>query len=337
MPKYEVHIPAETSRTLDKTFEIEAENWMAALRLGMGQLGEQGSAVQNILADIQSDGSVHVTESRSGRVFRVRPITAEESKFARPKAILLDKPLNLSAPLRSSLPALPFSSPLPPPSMHPRAPSVPVASSSASPLPLAQPKPQKTISQIIELEKPIKPVTSGSIGRVELPPTQSGEIEVFADIFERVIEASGKSREEALYFFLDLAMEKMGVEAGSVLVTDGLSGKLRFAAVRGPRAEEILKSAPVVPSGEGIVGFCLREGVSLALSDIQKDPRFYPGVTESISFKAASVLCAPIAHDGRMFGCIELLNRRPSPLFQKHEIGVLSYIADRIALYLGAL
>src|ERR1700694_4327779 len=77
MAKFEVHIPAAENRTLTVTLRVEADHWMAALKTGVQKLGEQGASAQNVLADINDDGSIHVTESNTGRVFQIREILAE--------------------------------------------------------------------------------------------------------------------------------------------------------------------------------------------------------------------------------------------------------------------
>src|SRR4051812_34526549 len=85
MPRFEVFIPAADTAGFNVTFRVDADNWMAALKTGMTKLGEQGASVQNILVDIQDDNSVHVTESASGRVFRIRELTEAEAAQAQPK------------------------------------------------------------------------------------------------------------------------------------------------------------------------------------------------------------------------------------------------------------
>src|SRR5215467_13005579 len=79
MARFEVHIPAANPTGMNVTLRVEAEHWMAALRTGLLKLGEQGSSVQNVLVDVQADGSVHVTESRTGRVFQIREAATERT------------------------------------------------------------------------------------------------------------------------------------------------------------------------------------------------------------------------------------------------------------------
>ena len=77
--------------------------------------------------------------------------------------------------------------------------------------------------------------------------------------------------------------------------------------------------------------------MSLALSDVQKDPRYYRGVSDRVHYETRSILCSPIIAHGRTFGCMELVNRRESPVFTEYEVGMLSYIAHQGALFLDTL
>src|SRR5277367_3967789 len=79
MPRYEVHIPGARPGSGTLTFRVEAPNWMQALKTGFTKLGEAGLVVHNVLVDVADDGSLHVTEGGSGRVFRIRELTDEEA------------------------------------------------------------------------------------------------------------------------------------------------------------------------------------------------------------------------------------------------------------------
>lgn len=189
--------------------------------------------------------------------------------------------------------------------------------------------------QVVELERPVRPIT-GTIGRARTGETQDIE-SMLSEVFERVQEMYGKpDATQALYFLLDLAMQKVPVDAGSVLEADP-QGDLHFAAARGPKAAELLEANLIVPSGTGIAGFCTHEGVTVALSDVQKDPRFYAEVGRRVDYATKSVLTSPMMTGGRTFGCMQLLNKKGSPVFEPYEVGILSYIAHQAAQYLNAL
>lgn len=224
--------------------------------------------------------------------------------------------------------------------------TVPFTGSQPTPLPFKKPyrsgksSPRMEVGDIEELEAPVAPVT-GQIGRPKTSPAQQAVVkqnveDLLADIFLRVNELEGKSDiEAAMLFVLDLAMEKVPCEAGSVLRADAGSGDLTFLCARGPKSKEVMAAKMVIPAGSGIAGFCAIEGVSLALSDVQKDPRFYAAVGQKVDFATKSLLCAPMMTHGRSFGCMQLLNRNGGAQFQEHEVGVLSYLSHQAALFLN--
>lgn len=196
------------------------------------------------------------------------------------------------------------------------------------------------LKDVEELVQPVKPHT-GSIGRVKSTPnaakTQRQEAEeVLSDIFLRVVELSNlKDVEQAMEFVLDLAMEKVPCESASVFRADLATGDLTFIAARGPKAKDIMRAKLVVPAGTGIAGFCSAEGVSVAVSDVEKDPRFYADVGERVGYATKSLLCAPMMTHGHSFGCVQLINRKGGPQFLEHEVGVLAYLAHQAALFMN--
>ncbi|MDF1565893.1 MAG: hypothetical protein P1V51_22855, partial [Deltaproteobacteria bacterium] len=81
MAKYEVFIPAQELVGFDMTFRVDADNWMAALKIGMEKTGGAGPGA-NILCDIKDDNSIHVTDPGSGKVFRIRELSEAEAAGA---------------------------------------------------------------------------------------------------------------------------------------------------------------------------------------------------------------------------------------------------------------
>ncbi len=347
MAKFEVHIPAAQAGGFAMTLKVSADNWMSALKAGMTKLGEQGSSVQNVMVDIQEDNSIHVTESRSGRVFRIRELSEEEaaqapvkkqSQIRQPAAG--DKTQIAARPV----PAAPEESPtIRGPALTPD--QLKTRPGNQTPAPVrrkAKSSPRIEVDRLAieELEHPTKPVTS-PIGRQKSSPSVQKDMKVqvedmLSEVFERVQELSKKATaEEALYFLLDLALEKVPADAGSVLRADAASGDLAFLAARGPKAKQLLSSKITIPAGTGFAGFCSAEGVSVAVSDVDKDPRYYAAVSEKVDYETKSLICAPMMTHGRSFGCLQLINRKGGGMFLEHEVGLLSYLAHQAALYMN--
>jgi hypothetical protein len=371
MSKFEVHIPATDGNGFNVTLKVGADNWMSALKAGLQKLGEQGTISQNVMVDIQEDNSIHVTEAASGRVFRIRELTEEEAAKAqvkRPSQIRPAVPgVRAEVKTEPGLPAVkrpddgktqPIPLPkseleitkkggdalkMPSPDLSKTLPgNIPSAvPRNATPAPRAQkPSARLELKDVEELVQPIR-MPTGNIGRAKSSPniakSQRQETEdILADIFLRVVDLSSKKDiEEAMEFVLDLVMEKVPCEAGSVLRADGATGDLSFVAARGPKAKEILKANIIVPAGTGIAGFCAAEGVSVAVSDVEKDPRFYAEVGARVGYNTRSMLCAPMMTHGRSFGCVQVINRKGGPQFLEHEVGVMAYLAHQAALFLN--
>ncbi|MFW6057347.1 MAG: GAF domain-containing protein [Persicimonas sp.] len=170
-----------------------------------------------------------------------------------------------------------------------------------------------------------------NIGRQNEKVSESLIEDIFLEIQE--IHEGGKSMEEVVGFVMEMAMDKVHAESGSVLFADVNGKELYFATARGPKADEIMDYR--VPMGKGIVGFCTREGVSLAISDAQNDPRFYKAISESLGYETHGLVCAPIQHQGRVYGALELINKKQSSGFTSDEMNALTYLGRQLAQYVN--
>ena len=167
-----------------------------------------------------------------------------------------------------------------------------------------------------------------SIGRQQEKVSESLIEDVFLEIQD--IHEGDKQMEDVVDFVLDMAMDKIQPESGSVLFADVNGRELYFASARGPKSDEIMDYR--VPMGEGIVGFCAREGVSLAISDVEQDPRFYKEISEAIGYDTQNLICAPVQHDERVYGAIELINKSAGS-FDSNEMSALSYMARQLGQF----
>ncbi|HUL58726.1 MAG TPA: GAF domain-containing protein [Anaeromyxobacteraceae bacterium] len=321
MPRFEVFIPAAPpGLPLDLTLRIDAAHWLAALKAGLEKIGGP-DPTSHVLCDIQADGSIHVTDPGSGRVFRIQ----EMSDAARFAASVAAAPSAPAAAPRLDPPRAPSAEPAPPARSR-RAPPPP-----EPPPPVLQrsaPAPSAASERVEQVAGPSVPPPP-RIGRA---PREPDPAELLAELFERVAElGGGTDRKAGLAFLLDLAIEKVDCEAGSVFLASLRSQDLEFAVVRGPRAEEIRRLGLKVPMGVGIVGFSAMENVSVAVSDAPRDPRFYRAVSEAVGYETRSILCAPIARQGRVLGALEVLNKRGDRPFAKTDLAVVAYLAHQAA------
>jgi hypothetical protein len=74
--RFEVYVPeAPPSLPAALTLRVDAAHWLAALKAGLERFGLPAPPA-HVLCDIKPDGSVHVTDPDSGRVFRIHELGA---------------------------------------------------------------------------------------------------------------------------------------------------------------------------------------------------------------------------------------------------------------------
>jgi hypothetical protein len=262
-----------------------------------------------------------------------------------PAALSVESPLPGLPPIQPTAPVQPPPSapPQPPaPVQPPVAVRASAAPSQAAPPPPAAAARKKAAARARKQEEERVEVAEVPAPRLPLPPRigrtadEASVEEVLIELFEKSPAVFGKPREEALYYLLDLALEKIPAEAGSVYLADLNRRDLTFAAARGPKARELLALGVRIPMGRGFVGFCAQEGVTVAISDAASDPRFFKDISQRIGYPTRSVLTAPVLAGGRTLGAIQLINKRGDARFTHAELSILHYLAHQAALFLEA-
>lgn len=186
--------------------------------------------------------------------------------------------------------------------------------------------------RVREVHDPAPPAPLG------LPPAARAAApggEPVVALAEAVAPVAALDREAGLARLLELALERLDAEAGSVLLARAGGRELEFAVVRGPRARELVALRPTVPVGVGIAGYCVREDVAVAVSSVEKDPRFHRAISQAIGYDTRSIVCAPISRAGHVLGALEVLNRRGGAPFGATDLGVVAYLAQRAAEHLA--
>lgn len=134
---------------------------------------------------------------------------------------------------------------------------------------------------------------------------------------------------DAMESAIDGAIANVPSEAGSILLVRG--ELLAFAVSRGPGWETLANVS--FPRGRGVAGFCVEHRTSLVLSEARGDARFFDAVDTATGHVTRSILCVPVAHKDRVYGCIELINAPVS--FDRKDLACVDAFAaalgERIA------
>lgn len=367
MARYEIDIPASTSTGFAIKAHVEASTWSEALRLSLGKL-EGLTSVQSLIVDILDDQSMRVTEPNSQRTYHLKQLLDAQPRVAAPDpgaefaAFLTPPPPPSDANEETPpIPLVAAPKPVPPPISAPLAAQAPTPITVApviAPLPLATPEakpaavlPRTPSIPTLEAASSAPPsfhpgaalhnslaVSTGAhtaISRTRAPSEQGTRSEeVLATLFERCQEVYTRARgvEDAAEFYMDLAMEHVPSEAGAVFISEINRGDIYFAAARGPRAEQV--RALKIPLGQGFIGFAVDNGVGIAVSDVERDPRAQDTVAQKVGYPMRSLICSPAQKEGRVFGGIEVFNKANGARFEPLELEIMNYLGDRFAEYL---
>jgi Nif-specific regulatory protein len=126
------------------------------------------------------------------------------------------------------------------------------------------------------------------------------------------------------------ATQMMKAKASSLLLLDERRNKLFFKVATGEKKDDIKKFE--IELGKGIVGHVAQTGEPLLIEDVNKDPRWYREISESVGFDTHSIVCVPMVLEGKTIGVIEVIDRQNHQAFDTNDIGLLSVFADLSAL-----
>ena len=337
MPNFEILIPKSDRIPMDLRLRLKAESWIDALKAGLAKVGEEGPAPEGVLCDIKEDNSIHVTDTLSGRVFRIEELLEAPVPVAANSDEMATQPEMPAVTEEVPQPSHP-TTPTPVPQVPPPAPVQPLPT---APMEQAPPAPTPPAEQAPPTPPPLEPRRSetasaipaaDAIGR-SLGSTSEATVDLLEEIFEFTDKVKDKSRkQDALDFMLDLAMAKVPSDAGSVILADINTRRLEFGAAKGPKSEGLV--GVQLKMGQGIVGFCAESSIAVAVSDAQRDPRFYSAISEKIGYPTRSILCVPMQVDGRVVGALELINKHTEDLYTERDLGIASFIAQQLARHL---
>jgi signal transduction histidine kinase/transcriptional regulator with GAF, ATPase, and Fis domain len=125
---------------------------------------------------------------------------------------------------------------------------------------------------------------------------------------------------------MDHATDLLGVEEGSLLLTDPATSDLVFAYTIGPVGSKLRGQR--LPSGVGIAGYVVTSGQSQIVNDVQRDGRFDDSTDRSTGFTTRSLLAVPLRGVSGVIGVIEVINRRDNNPFSDEDRRLLEALAD---------
>ncbi len=126
------------------------------------------------------------------------------------------------------------------------------------------------------------------------------------------------------------AARVMQAEASSVLVLDLRRDKLVFKAVFGQKESQLIDQE--FNSNLGVAGKVASSKKPMLVDDVAAERNFFGGFDNKLEFKTRNMICAPIIHQSKVIGVVEVLNCRNKPGFHEGDLDLLQIFANLAAL-----
>lgn len=128
---------------------------------------------------------------------------------------------------------------------------------------------------------------------------------------------------------LEVALEVVDAQAGSILLHDPATNRLVFRYVVGGGGEQLVGMA--IEVGQGIAGRAFREGRTLVSDQVSLDPDHVTEIEEKTKYPAVNMVTVPLkGGDGRPIGVMQVINKAEGR-FQEDDVAVLEILAHQIA------
>lgn len=128
--------------------------------------------------------------------------------------------------------------------------------------------------------------------------------------------------EDLVEISLSALIQALGAQAGAVLELDHANQSYFFRASIGGGDPEKVKAFRV-PFHKGIVGHVGESKQAILVRDMSQDEMQMRAISMSVGFEAKTCMAAPILIGGRIYGVIEIFNRKDGALFEQRDLETL--------------
>ena len=123
-------------------------------------------------------------------------------------------------------------------------------------------------------------------------------------------------------------------EAASIALYDPEADRLVFEVAAGEQGQGVIGVS--IKPDQGIAGYVYTTGQALALSDVERDPRFGRAVAEQTAYLPRSIVAVPLVDEHGTIGVLEVLDKRSQAAFSLRDIELAGVFARQAAVAISA-
>jgi GAF domain-containing protein len=137
-----------------------------------------------------------------------------------------------------------------------------------------------------------------------------------------------------LHSVVEATVALFEAEAASIALYDPVSDRLVFEVAAGEQGQGVIGVA--IKPDEGIAGYVYTTGQALALSDVERDPRFGRAVAERTAYLPRSIVAVPLVDEHGTIGVLEVLDKRSQTAFSLRDVELAGVFARQAAIAISA-
>jgi GAF domain-containing protein len=138
------------------------------------------------------------------------------------------------------------------------------------------------------------------------------------------------SGEAVLRSVVEAAVALFQSEAASIALYDPSTDRLVFRVAAGAQGQGVI-GLSIAPD-QGLVGYVFTSGQALALSDVQRDPRFGRSFAQQTRYVPRSIVAVPLIDEQGTIGVLEVLDKRDASAFTLRDIELAGVFARQAAV-----
>lgn len=295
-----------------ESVKVDGENWMAAMAKAMAFFDASLEGMAQWTVSPLDGGAVTIDDRFAGMSWTVRPVRSELKVVVAAASRRAGDDEEPPPRRRREVEEAYDPNAAPPPML-----SMPTTSLGASALP---------------------PPTEPRPTSPTLSPAPADDDAFFSDeslaerLFDLSMDMAGASKNAACSMALDIILEFVPCDAGSVVRGSLNDVALTFVATHGPVAEDLIGKK--LPFGQGIVGLAFDRSMTVIVNDVRDDSRHFTKFDADTGFTTRAVLTVPVRTASASYGVIQLLN--PSRPFDDRDVEAVEMVALSLAEVLSA-
>lgn len=133
--------------------------------------------------------------------------------------------------------------------------------------------------------------------------------------------SSATAQTDLVERILEITMERVGAQAGSILLAEEDRDSLFFRSAKGDKAEALVSLR--LKGGQGIAGHVAETNEIVRVARAEDSEFFDRSIPKKLGLTTGAVLCVPVGTGNKTFGALELLNKKGGFTEKDERLAVL--------------